>query len=108
MPTRAEIIEAGAQVLHDSKCGDHPVSECARTVARQAETLTEAALSAMLPLIKAQFAADVRELHQPVSKLLGRGWGGRIGEVASFCNRCHQSLYPCATIRLIEGYEPAP
>lgn len=111
MPTRTEIIEAGARALnaagwtcagglHEPGCFDI-CKECRKVSAE----VTEAALSAMLPLIKAQMVAEVRELHQPVSKLLGRGWGERIGEVASFCNRCHQSLHPCATIRLVEGFE---
>lgn len=103
MPTRTEIIEAGARAIKPVQWPHW--DDCDADRKDQLRKRAEAALTTMLPLIKEALAAEVRELHQPVSKLLGRGWGERIGEVARFCNRCHQSLYPCATIRLVEGFE---
>lgn len=58
MPTRTEIIEAGAEALHDTQwSGDWGVAnEYERTIfIGQAE----AALAAMLPLIKAQMVEKV-------------------------------------------------
>lgn len=81
MPTRTEIIEAGARALNAAgwTCagGAHEpgyfdiCKECRKVSAE----VTEAALSAMLPLIKDQLAAEVRGVGstQTISPLADTG-----------------------------------
>ena len=70
MPTRTEIIEAGARALNSAgwtcagglhEPGYFDICKECRKVAAE---VTEPALAAMLPLIKAQLAVEVRDGSQ--------------------------------------------
>ena len=68
MPTRTEIIEAGARAIageYDRRAKLKPGSwRSGKHRRHELRKEAEAALSAMLPLIKAQLAAEVRDGSQ--------------------------------------------
>lgn len=59
--TKTEIIEAGAEAIHESQCSI-PDEVCNPDCFRVKE-LAEAALEAMLPLVKQSLADSVRYAH---------------------------------------------
>lgn len=82
MPTRTEIIEAGAGAVAALEWGSSNGG-----IDPSDDQIAEAALSAMLPLIKAELAAEVWALFQKEHRL----WRG----MASY-----------EAVRVIERYEP--
>lgn len=58
MPTKTEIIEAGARAVHEDQCSS-PDEVCNPDCFR-AKEVAEVALSAILPLIKQQLVAEMK------------------------------------------------